>query len=220
MTDLASTDADGYLILDIELFTADATGANIAPFLPTGDGNPMYMKPLAAEFVHGTARIMASFLGFGPNELSSEIYFEDENGLDMTAYTFYGAWTDGNVAQRGLSAAIHSDELLFYRFVPDASVQNGLYIMGNIVNAPWNETYTGYRAPDETFVIPLTTEQFASHYRPFAFSPDGQIIAVTVYTGSGSDRESRLALIGRDGTVYRVFNLDNALRDIDGLIWR
>lgn len=214
------TDLDGYLTFDIELFTADAAGDNITAFLPTGDGNPMYMKPLSAEFVHGTDRIMASFLGFGPEEISSEIFFEDEGGADMTAYTFYGAWTDGNVAQRGLAAATHADEMLFYRFVPDFSVQNGLSIMGNIVDAPWNETYTGYRQPDETFVAYITTEQFASHYRPFAFSPDGQLIAVTLYTGSGSDRESRLAIIGRDGTVYRVFNLDNALWDIDGLIWR
>lgn len=214
------TDLDGYLTFDIELFTADGAGENIAPFLPTGDGNPMYMKPLSAEFVHGTDRIMASFLGFGPEEISSEIFFEDEGGADMTAYTFYGAWTDGNVAQRGLAAATHADEMLFYRFVPDLSVQNGLSIMGNIVDAPWNETYTGYRQPDETFVAYITTEQFASHYRPFAFSPDGNLIAVTIYTGSGSDRESRLAIIGRDGTVYRVFNLDNTLWDIDGLIWR
>lgn len=214
------TDANGYLILDIEIFTADANGGNITPFFPSGDGNPMYLKPLAAEFVHGTSRVMASFLGFGPNEMSSEIYFEDADGLDMTAYTFYGAWTDGNVAQRGLAAAIHTDEMLFYRFVPDAAVPDGLYIMSTIIDAPWNETYSGYRAPTETFVIPLTSDQFASHYRPFAFSPDGALIAVAVYVGSGSTRESRLAIIGRDGTLYRVFNLDHNLRDIDGLIWR
>ncbi len=213
-------DGDGYLILDIELFKAKTDGTNVAVFQPSGDGNPLFMKPMGAAYIKDTKRVIASFYGYGPNEVSSEIYFETADGQDMTAYTFYGSWTDGNVAQRGIGANPAADEILFFRRVPDASVVNGIYLMSNILNAPENTTYPGYKKPDEKLLMAFDETKLGTLFSPYAFSPDGKLIAASVIVENGINKEYRIIILDREGKHLRTYNTDNVYTEVDGLIWR
>jgi hypothetical protein len=196
-----------------------------------GGDTPNRMKyvPFSPVYVHDTKWIALSIFGMDEPPLGSELMMCKENcnsWADWDMLTYHETWSSGNVAQRSLAAAMNEDTIMFFRRFPGVEFSTGIYTAGQLKTAGYHPVYGDYGVleTDENFVSGFGGTYFAASYKGLAFSPDGKLVAaaITIAENEINDEyRSELVILDREtGKIYEKFTFEDALRNVDGLIWR